>query len=159
LVFEVLVTANTKKIVSWNVAPRILVQIDHSFRGVSAHNPDDGGIKHFLILINFYENARYNIPEDFNQLIQWNIVGLEQLIDVQIAITRLLWKPKVQYYGHKTPSPVPILSQVSRVHNLRLGLPSGLFSYEILSNILLARLTPYADEIIGDHKCGFRLND
>jgi hypothetical protein len=31
-------------------------------------------------------------------------------------------------------------------------------SYKILSNILLARLTPYADEIIGDHKCGFRRN-
>jgi sorting nexin-29 len=27
-----------------------------------------------------------------------------------------------------------------------------------LSNILLARLTPYADEIIGDHQCGFRHN-
>jgi hypothetical protein len=31
-------------------------------------------------------------------------------------------------------------------------------SYKILSNILLARLTPYADEIIGDHECGFRGN-
>jgi retron-type reverse transcriptase len=31
-------------------------------------------------------------------------------------------------------------------------------SYRILSNILLARLTPYADEIIGDHQCGFRRN-
>jgi retron-type reverse transcriptase len=29
-------------------------------------------------------------------------------------------------------------------------------SYRILSNILLARLTPYADEIIADHQCGFR---
>jgi hypothetical protein len=28
-------------------------------------------------------------------------------------------------------------------------------SYKILSNILLARLTPYADEIIEDHQCGF----
>jgi sorting nexin-29 len=28
-------------------------------------------------------------------------------------------------------------------------------SYKILSNILLARLTPYADEIIGDHQCRF----
>jgi hypothetical protein len=27
-------------------------------------------------------------------------------------------------------------------------------SHKILSNILLARLTPYADEIIGDHQCG-----
>jgi hypothetical protein len=28
----------------------------------------------------------------------------------------------------------------------------------ILSNILLARVTPHADEIIGDHQCGFRRN-
>jgi hypothetical protein len=31
-------------------------------------------------------------------------------------------------------------------------------SYKILSNILLARLTPYADEIIGGHQCGFQHN-
>jgi hypothetical protein len=31
-------------------------------------------------------------------------------------------------------------------------------SYIILSNILLYRLIPYADEIIGDHQCGFRRN-
>jgi hypothetical protein len=29
-------------------------------------------------------------------------------------------------------------------------------SYKILSNILLSRLSPYVDEIIGDHQCGFR---
>jgi hypothetical protein len=31
-------------------------------------------------------------------------------------------------------------------------------SYKILSNSLLSRLIPYADEIIGDHQCGFRRN-
>jgi hypothetical protein len=31
-------------------------------------------------------------------------------------------------------------------------------AYKILSNILLARLTPYVNEIIGDHQCGFRRN-
>jgi hypothetical protein len=31
-------------------------------------------------------------------------------------------------------------------------------SYKILSKILLTRLTAYADEIIGDHQCGFRRN-
>ena len=33
----------------------------------------------------------------------------------------------------------------------------SLFSstYKILSNILLSRLTPYAQEIIGDYQCGF----
>ena len=31
-------------------------------------------------------------------------------------------------------------------------------TYKILSNILLSTLTPYAEEIIGDHECGFRRN-
>jgi len=31
-------------------------------------------------------------------------------------------------------------------------------TYKILYNILLSRLTPYAEEIIGDHQCGFRRN-
>jgi hypothetical protein len=31
-------------------------------------------------------------------------------------------------------------------------------TYIILSSILLSRLTPYAEEIIGCHKCGFRRN-
>jgi hypothetical protein len=29
-------------------------------------------------------------------------------------------------------------------------------TYKILPNILLSRLTPYAEEIIGDHQCGFQ---
>ena len=28
-------------------------------------------------------------------------------------------------------------------------------TYKILSNILLSRLTPYAEDIIEDHQCGF----
>ena len=31
-------------------------------------------------------------------------------------------------------------------------------TYKILSNILLSSLTPYAEEIIGNQKCGFRRN-
>ena len=31
-------------------------------------------------------------------------------------------------------------------------------TYKILSNMVLLRLTPYAEEIIGDHQCGFRCN-
>jgi hypothetical protein len=30
--------------------------------------------------------------------------------------------------------------------------------YNILSNILLSRLVPFIDKIIGDHQCGFRRN-
>jgi hypothetical protein len=38
------------------------------------------------------------------------------------------------------------------------GISLLLTTYKILSNILLSRLTPYAEEIIGDHQCGFRRN-
>jgi hypothetical protein len=31
-------------------------------------------------------------------------------------------------------------------------------TYKMLSNILLSRLIPYAEEITGDHQCGFRRN-
>jgi hypothetical protein len=31
-------------------------------------------------------------------------------------------------------------------------------TYKILSNILLARLTPYVNEVIGDYQCGFHRN-
>ena len=31
-------------------------------------------------------------------------------------------------------------------------------TYTSLSNILLSKLTPYAEEIIGDHQCGFKRN-
>jgi hypothetical protein len=31
-------------------------------------------------------------------------------------------------------------------------------AYKVLSNIFLARLTPYVTEIIGHHQCGFRRN-
>ena len=31
-------------------------------------------------------------------------------------------------------------------------------TYKILSNILLSRLIPYTEEVIGDHQCGFRRN-
>jgi hypothetical protein len=31
-------------------------------------------------------------------------------------------------------------------------------TYKILFNILLSRLTPHAEEIIGGHQCGFRHN-
>jgi hypothetical protein len=31
-------------------------------------------------------------------------------------------------------------------------------TYKTLSHILLTRLTPYAEEVIGDHQCGYRHN-
>ena len=41
-------------------------------------------------------------------------------------------------------------------HSNYRGIEHLTTSYKILSNILLSRLTTYADEIIVDHKCGLR---
>ena len=38
------------------------------------------------------------------------------------------------------------------------GISLLLTTYKIISNILLSRLTPYAEEGIGDRECGFRRN-
>jgi hypothetical protein len=35
------------------------------------------------------------------------------------------------------------------------GISILLTMYKILSNILLSRLTPYAEEVIGNHRCGY----
>jgi hypothetical protein len=42
--------------------------------------------------------------------------------------------------------------------NNYLGISLLSTSYKIVSNILLSRLVPYIDEIIGNHQCGFRRN-
>jgi hypothetical protein len=39
--------------------------------------------------------------------------------------------------------------------NIYRGVSLLLIAYKILSNILLAKLTLYVNEIIGDHQCGF----
>jgi hypothetical protein len=53
------------------------------------------------------------------------------------------WKESIQKKGERTDC-----------SNYR-GVSLLSTSYKILSNILLSSLTPYADEIIGDHQCGF----
>jgi hypothetical protein len=42
--------------------------------------------------------------------------------------------------------------------NIYRGISLLSTAYNILSNILLARLTPYVNEVIGYHQCGFRRN-
>ena len=65
------------------------------------------------------------------------------LFSDSLKVTRILYNPKLHWRVYKCPPPVPVLSQINPVHaphptswrsivifssNLRLGLPSGLFS-------------------------------
>jgi hypothetical protein len=52
---------------------------------------------------------------------------------------------------------VPIYKKGDKTNcNNYRGISLLLIAYKILSNILLARLTPNVNEIIGDNQCGFR---
>ena len=54
---------------------------------------------------------------------------------------------------------VPIYKKVDKTDcNNYNGISLSPTTYKILSSILLSRLTPYAEEIIGENLCGFRHN-
>jgi hypothetical protein len=71
----------------------------------------------------------------------------------------LIWNKEELPHQWKEPTVVPIHKEGDKTDcsNYR-GISLLSTSYKILSNILLTRLTPYADEIIGDHHCGFQCN-
>ena len=70
-----------------------------------------------------------------------------------------IWKKEMLPEQWKESIIVPIYKKREKTNcsNYR-GISLLLTSYKILSNIILGRLTPYVDEIIGDHQCGFRRN-
>jgi hypothetical protein len=55
------------------------------------------------------------------------------------------------------PEPIYKMDDKTDCNNYR-GISLLLTAYKILSNILLARLTPCVNETTGDHQCGFRRN-
>jgi hypothetical protein len=74
-------------------------------------------------------------------------------------LIKLIWNKEELPHQWKESIVVPIHKKCDKTdcNNYR-GISLLSTSYKILSNILLSRLTPYADEIIGDHQCGFRRN-
>ncbi|KAJ4444213.1 hypothetical protein ANN_06004 [Periplaneta americana] len=70
-----------------------------------------------------------------------------------------IWEKEIVQEQWKESIIVPIFKKGDKTNcsNFR-GISLLLTSYKILSNIILRRLTPYVDEIIGDHQCGFRRN-
>jgi hypothetical protein len=74
-------------------------------------------------------------------------------------LIKLIWNKEELLHQWKEPFVVPIHKNGDKTDCSNYRCISLLSTtYKILSNILLARLTPYADEIMGDHHCGFRSN-
>jgi hypothetical protein len=70
----------------------------------------------------------------------------------------LIWKEEELPHQWKESIVVPIHKKGDKTDCSNYRGISLLSSYKTLSNILLTRLTPYADEIIWDHQCGFWRN-
>jgi retron-type reverse transcriptase len=70
----------------------------------------------------------------------------------------LIWnKEEVPHQWKESIVPIHKKGGKTKCSNYR-GISLLPASYKMLSNIFLSRLSPYADEIIGDHQCGFRRN-
>ncbi|KAJ4436047.1 hypothetical protein ANN_18674 [Periplaneta americana] len=85
--------------------------------------------------------------------------GGSALSNEMCKLVLAIWEKEIVPEQWKESIIVPIFKKENKTNcsNFR-GLSLLLTSYKILSNILLRRLTPYVDEIIGDHQCGFRRN-
>jgi hypothetical protein len=72
-------------------------------------------------------------------------------------LIKLIWNKEELPHQWKESTVVPLHKKGDKTDRRDYrGISLLSTSYRILSNILLARLTPYADEIIWDHHCGFR---
>jgi hypothetical protein len=68
----------------------------------------------------------------------------------------LIWnKEEVPHQWKESIVPIHKKGDKTKCSNYR-GISLLPASYKMLSNIFLSRLSPYADEITGDHQCGFR---
>jgi hypothetical protein len=87
------------------------------------------------------------------------LAGGETLRSEIHKVIRLIWNKEKLPHQWKESIVIPIYKKSDKTDcsNYRdISLLSS--SYKILSNVLLARLTPYADEVTGSHQCGFRCN-
>jgi hypothetical protein len=83
----------------------------------------------------------------------------EILVSVIHKLITSIWNKKELPDQWKNSIIMPILKTGDKTdcNNYR-GISLLSTSYNMLSNILLSLLSPYIDEIIGDHQCGFRRN-
>jgi hypothetical protein len=81
---------------------------------------------------------------------------------IRVIIHKIIistWKRRIRFEEWNASTIVPIYKKRDKTdcNNYR-GISLLPTTYKTLSIILLFRLSPYAEEIIGDYQCGFRRN-
>ncbi|KAJ4450860.1 hypothetical protein ANN_02292 [Periplaneta americana] len=123
----------------------------------------------YKLLSHLYPNPRFQ--KSIENLKKYKSPGIDQIPAELIQeggsalyseiykLVLAIWEKEIVPEQWKESITVPIFKKGDKTNcgNFR-GISLLLTSYKILSNILLRRLTPYVDEIIGDHQCGFRRN-
>jgi len=85
--------------------------------------------------------------------------GGSRLIEEIHKLINLIWNKEALPEQWKDAIVIPIFKKGDKTNcNNYRGISLLPTCYKVLSNILLVRLVPYTDEIIGDHQCGFRRN-
>jgi len=74
-------------------------------------------------------------------------------------LTDYIWNKEDLSEEWKESITLPIYKKCDRKHCSNCtGISLLSTTYKIFSKFLLSKLTPYAEEIIGDHQCGFQCN-
>jgi hypothetical protein len=105
------------------------------------------------------EPSLIEVETTTGKLKRYKSPGTDQTPAELIRLIRSLWNKKELPQQWKEPIIVPIYRRGDTTDcNNYLGIFLFRNAYKIIFNILLARLTPYVNEIMGDHQCGFRHN-
>jgi hypothetical protein len=99
---------------------------------------------------------KYKLPGSEQVPAELIQAGGETLLSAIQKLINYIWNKEAFSDQWKESIIVPIHKKGAKTacNNYR-GISLLSTSYKILSNILLSRLSPYMDEIIGDHQCGF----
>jgi hypothetical protein len=112
------------------------------------------GTSHFEFEIVIAKLKNYKSPGSDQIPAELFQAGSEILLSAIHKLVNSVWNKEELPDQWKESIILPIHKKSDKTdcNNYR-GISLLLTSYKILSNILLSRLSPYVDEIIGDHKC------
>jgi hypothetical protein len=118
------------------------------------------GPSHLEVKIAIAKLKNYESPGSDQILAELIQGGGEILLSVIHKLINSVWNKEELPDQWKESIIIPIHKKGDKIDcNNYHGISLLSTSYKILSNILLLRLSPYIDEIIGDHQCGFRRNN